>query len=65
MRFAVGDDRGVDAVLVQVKTEMEAGDAGPDDSDFTFHCVPPNGSCAQTTDRLDGKLRNEQDMIYS
>ena len=65
MRFAVGDDGGVDAVLMQVKTEMEAGDAAPTIPISRFIVFPPNGSCAQVTDRLDAKLRNEQDMIYS
>ena len=50
-------------MLLKIKSEMQAGDAGPDDSNFAFHSIPPNGS-RQSTGRLDGELGNEQDMIY-
>ena len=70
VRLAVGDDGGVDAVLLQIQRQMQAGDAGPEDSDFPFHVRLPwmvvlvlIGRKARAM--LDRRLRNGQDMIYS
>ena len=41
VRRAVGDQRGVDAVLLQIERQMQAGDAGADDSDVPCHVASP------------------------
>ena len=41
VRRAVGDQRGVDAVLLKIQGQMQAGDAGPDDPDAPSHVRLP------------------------
>ncbi len=42
VRRAVGDDGGVDAVLLQIEREMQAADAGADNSDRPFQLILPD-----------------------
>ena len=48
VRRAIGDQRGVDAVLLQIERQMQAGDFSADDSDVPSDIPPPPmlpGSC--------------------
>jgi hypothetical protein len=40
-RCAIGDEGGVHAMLLQVKSEMQTGDPGADDSNVTCHVSLP------------------------
>ena len=46
LRRAVGDQRGVDAVLLKIQGQMQAGDAGPDDPDAPSHVRLPRVCCS-------------------
>jgi hypothetical protein len=41
VRLAIGDNGGVDAVFLQIKRQVQAAYAGPQNSDFPFHVSLP------------------------
>lgn len=45
LRRAIRDQRGVHAVLLQIKSEMQTGDPGTDNSDVTCHVALPWRFC--------------------
>ena len=45
LRRAIRDERGVHAVLLQIKSEMQTGNSGTDNSDVTCHVALPWRFC--------------------